>query len=1116
MLVLEDHARSIFLAALERLPDQWPTFLDAACGDNAELRARVNRLLHAHQAMGSIHGAGPDVPAATTDEPIREGPGTVVGPYKLLEQIGEGGFGVVFMTEQTQPVRRKVALKVLKPGMDSRQVVARFEAERQALALMDHPNIARVFDGGETAGGRPYFVMELVKGVPITDYCDQGQLTPRERLELFIPVCRAVQHAHQKGVIHRDLKPSNVLVTLHDGTPVVKVIDFGIAKATGQQLTDKTLFTNFAQLIGTPLYMSPEQAALSGLDVDTRSDIYSLGVLLYELLTGTTPFDKERLRTAGYDEMRRIIREEEPPRPSTRISTLGQAATTFSAQCKSDPNRLASFLRGELDWVVMKCLEKDRNRRYETASGLARDVERYLHDEPVLACPPSAGYRLRKFARRNKRALATLALVGVMLVAGVAFLVVDNLRIASKQAAVDRANRDLDDANKALEANVYFYAIALAERELAANRGARTLELLDHCRPEQRGWEWDFLKRRLHEEPLVLSGEGSGFPGVAFSPNGLVLATARWDGKVLLWDPTTGTLLRTLRGEPQGFYGVAFSPDGQFLAAANWRGTVTVWDLAANQERHLKGQFGAAYAVAFSLDSRQLAACGDQKVVVWDLRTDEKRVLSGHDADVNRVIYSPDGARLATASDDQTVRLWDVRTGQPVLTLVGHRGPVKDVVFSQDGLSLASASSDRTVRLWDTTTGADAGVLTGHVREVKAVAFSLDGRRLASGSEDGTVRLWDPRTGQEAVTLRGHKGEVMSVAFSPDGRRLASASYSNLDNSVRIWNATPVSDAAPRPLRTFPGAKQDIRCLAFSPDGNRLASGGPDPHSVQILRGATGEPMRTVRSKQIWGVLGLAFSPDGTRLAASSDNGTVDVWDPKTGQEIWGRPRKISPYSLTGVAYSPDGRHLALADLGALSVRILDAATGNELFVLDGKIGSVHAVAYYPDGQRLAAAYDDQTVRVWDVPSRKLLQTLRGHNGNVTSIAYRRDGQYLASANRDGLVILWDMRDSQKVKGQRIAAHRDAVHAVAFSPDGRRLASASADGTVKLWDAATGRLQVVFQARQREVFAVAFHPGGKGLASAGADGTVKFWEVPPPSKPPGPAAEKSGQPGGAP
>src|SRR5438132_4631785 len=358
--------------------------------------------------------------ATTIDEPITERPGTVIGPYKLLERIGEGGFGLGFMAEQQQPIRRKLALKILKPGMDTRQVIARFEAERQALALMDHPNIAKVLEGGETASGRPYFVMDLVKGGPITEYCDQNTLTTRERLGLFVSVCQAVQHAHQKGIIHRDIKPSNVLVTLQDGAPLVKVIDFGIAKALGQQLTDKTLFTGFAQMIGTPLYMSPEQAALSNVDVDTRSDVYSLGVLLYELLTGTTPFDKERLLRAGYDEMRRIIREEEPPRPSTRVSTLGQAATTVSTQRKSDPKRLSQSFRGELDWIVMKCLEKDRNRRYETANGLALDIERYLRDEPVRACPPTLRYRLGKFLRKHRGLVAAVAVVLLVLLGGIA------------------------------------------------------------------------------------------------------------------------------------------------------------------------------------------------------------------------------------------------------------------------------------------------------------------------------------------------------------------------------------------------------------------------------------------------------------------------------------------------------------------------------------------------------------------------------------------------------------------------------------------------------------------------------------------------------------------------
>jgi serine/threonine protein kinase/Tfp pilus assembly protein PilF len=481
---------SIFFAALNKhSPEERAAYLEEACGPDPELRRCVERLLNAQPKVGSFLQVPVRGSAATVDEPpITERPGTRIGPYKLLQQIGEGGFGVVYMAEQEQPIRRKVALKIIKPGMDSAQVLARFEAERQALAMMDHTNIARVFDAGTTETGRPYFVMELVHGVPITNFCDDNHLTPRERLELFVPVCQAIQHAHQKGIIHRDVKPSNVLVTMYDDKPVPKVIDFGVAKAVEQRLTEKTMFTQFGALIGTIEYMSPEQAEMNAFGVDTRSDIYSLGVLLYELLTGTTPLERQRLREAALDELVRLIKEEEAPRPSVRLSSSNTLAKIAAAR-KTEPARLSRLMRGEIDWIVMKCLEKDRTRRYETANGLARDVERYLKDEPVEACPPSAGYRLRKFVRKHRKVvITTCAMVAGSILAGVG----QTINIIQAHRAEAEARQERDRA---------VVAQAEADRSAATVKAFKNFlinEFLTQAMPEQHARE----KRITLEEVL--------------------------------------------------------------------------------------------------------------------------------------------------------------------------------------------------------------------------------------------------------------------------------------------------------------------------------------------------------------------------------------------------------------------------------------------------------------------------------------------------------------------------------------------------------------------------------------------------------------------------------------
>jgi serine/threonine protein kinase len=539
---------AVFFAALEKKEaGERAAYLDKACNGDPDLRRCVEKLLAAQPRVGEfLQAPAAGLPAApkdaTVDQAADERPGTVLGPYKLLHDIGEGGMGTVWMAEQTEPVKRRVALKVIKPGMDSRQILARFEAERQALALMDHPNISKVLDAGATSGGRPYFVMELVKGQPITEFCDKNRLTTQERLELFICVCNAIQHAHHKGVIHRDIKPSNVLVALYDGKPVPKVIDFGVAKAVGDPLTDKTLFTRHGQVVGTFEYMSPEQATLDQLDIDTRSDVYALGVLLYELLTGTTPLDKERLRQAGFAEVLRLIREEEPPKPSTRLTSSPGLLATAAAHRKSDSQKLPRAVRGELDWIVMKALDKDRNRRFATANGLAADVERFLKGEPVQACPPTLGYRFSKYARKHKVALAAGSAIAAALLIGLALTSWQAVRATNAErdttTALAKAAEDRDAALKLGEqldarlveinakneeigrnqaesrANQYAWDMQLLPLTWEAGNTGEVRRMLERQDRELRGFEWHYWNRQTHAEFSNVK-----LPGVPESPS---------------------------------------------------------------------------------------------------------------------------------------------------------------------------------------------------------------------------------------------------------------------------------------------------------------------------------------------------------------------------------------------------------------------------------------------------------------------------------------------------------------------------------------------------------------------------------------------------------------------
>jgi WD40 repeat protein/serine/threonine protein kinase len=1122
--------KSIFGEAVEiRSPAEREAYLEQACGDNSRLRAEVESLLRAKQDGGRFLAGPGSAQGATADESISERPGTLIGPYKLLEQIGEGGFGVVFMAEQQRPVRRKVALKVLKPGMDTRQVVARFEAERQALALMDHPNIAHVFDGGTTGvasasgewrendkgaaalathhsplattSGRPYFVMELVKGMPITEFSDQDRLSVRERLELFITVCQAVQHAHQKGIIHRDLKPSNVLVTLHDGTPVVKIIDFGIAKAIGQQLTEKTLFTNFAQLIGTPLYMSPEQAALSGLDVDTRSDIYALGVLLYELLTGSTPFEKERFKEAGYDEIRRIIREEEPPKPSTRISTLGQAATTVSTQRQSDPKRLSQLCRGELDWVVMKALEKDRNRRYESASAFAADVQRYLADEPVLACPPSAWYRFHKFARRNKRVFAIGSFAAAVLMVGVTGLAVSNVRISREKQQKEEALRQKEESLERERQTTYYALVALADREWSANNLRRMQQLLDECPKDLRGWEWNYL-RRLPHKSLPPMYHASAALSAVFSPDGKWIASSSQDGFVKIWNAQTGQEIHSFQAHEDHARHLVFSPDGRRLATSRWGGTVKVWDFQTRRLIHtLTKPQGpqSGSSVAFSPDGRHLAYGGGYpdkfgEVTIWDATTGaELLTLDGHTQPVLDVAFSPDGQQLASGSRDGTVRVWEVdwaaRTGRERLTLRSHRLKVMRVAFSLDGRCLASADgdwntkADGEVRVWNAQTGDELRTLRGHITPVLSLAFSPDGWRLASAGGDQTVKIWDVATGQEALTLRGHLNWVRSVAFSPDGARLVTAGD---DRTVRIWDARPPEEEPAEEVRTLRGHQGGVRSVAFHPSGRYLASAGDDA-VVKVWDAHSGRELRTLPSRTGM-VVHVEFNNRGDRLAMIRGSTGLGVYDTTTWQEC------LAVVGTGAMSFSRDDRYLG-AGGGPFAVKVWDAVTGEELHCFHDHNWPIMNTAWHPDGRWVASAGYDGAVRLWDVTMGEEMQAspLR-HAGGATSVAFSSDGRRLASGGYDRAVRIWDTATWRELR--TVHDPIGGVQSVAWSPDGRHVAWGGTDSTIKLGNPDTGAVLQTLRGHTSWVESVVFSPDGQWIASGSLDGTVRIWNAP--------------------
>jgi WD40 repeat protein len=1063
---------SLFAAALDKLTEtERQAFLDEVCGDDVRLRRRLNELLVAEETCGILDGGQNAVSllGALQPEPALAAEQIFAGRFHLRQKLGEGSMGEVWLADQVEPVRRPVALKVIRLVLCTERLLARFSQERQALALMDHPNIARIFDAG-IAGGRPFFVMELIPGLPITQHCDRASLSPRERLQLFLPVCQAVQHAHQKGIIHRDLKPSNILVGVSDGKPIPKVIDFGIAKVTGPRFAEQSAATEIGTLVGTLEYMSPEQAELNNLDIDTRSDVYSLGVVLYELLTGTVPFPREQLQAAPFPEMLRIIKEVEPARPSTRLAGP-ETLPAVAAAARPEPRKLAVQLKGELDWIVMKCLEKDPSRRYQTANELALDLQRYLADEPVLAGPPSTGYRLRKFLRRNRGPvlMGSLVLLGLIvgfigttwgLIRATEARGVAEQEMAQKEAALAAAQKSERDAREQLFLALWNQARAGRFSRRMGQRLDTLAALAETARLQP--------DERLRDEAIAALAlpDVRRVPGWRSTPPGTT--TLAYGGQYRIYARTDGPGSVSIRSIPEdqelrriatgvilGEY-LFFSPDERYLVALGDGYRLHVWRVADGQPV-LREEPGGCQSHAFSPDGRQLAVSRHDWLVCFDLATGLE-VKRWHLPSCARALaFHPDNRQLAVGYfHARPASVYDSTTGTLLAKLPVGAMSDQVVAWHPDGQRLAVGGSDPCIQIWNVAARRKVATLEGHTQQVTTVTFHPEGELVASHGWDGQLLLWHPATGRQLMRLTAGN----APRFSPDGRWLGVAWNGD---QAELLEVTPTHEY--RTLVSSAGVTRDSYGYYgdISPDGRLLVTG--------MREGARLWDLHSGRE--------LAALPEGTYFAFFDPRGGADPavaandprwglvtsglcgvlhWpvtsDGSSGEHLSLRPPvQLSSLDRVWFTRRPNGRTLVAATDEGSTNQILDLETG-EIRQLPGWHHQGEVRALSADGRWAASCgwHSDQ-VRLWNAVSEELVRPWVV--GKRTAVYFTPDSRALIISRGEAFEF-WDVETLQLIRRlpRRLTPYPGHV---AFSPDGRLMALEMEPGVLHLKETAGGR-----------------------------------------------------------